>query len=192
MEKMIQLTKNIKVNSSAHILYLYDEIDNYLNNMIAYIKSGLDRNHHLIIIENTTIYTILEERLKKLLSIEEMKSIQHVDNKVFYRRYGDFHIHSILKNFGKLLEPYFNKKINVRTWAHVEWNDQNDISNIIEDYEHSADCCVNNMRLMSVCAYNSSKLNAKLQTSMMKSHEYLMTDLEFVQSSLYKKIKKIG
>lgn len=185
MKVKIQLSKNIQVYSSAHILYLYENIDCYLENIIAYISAGIDRNHHLLIIENTTIYNEVEKRINKLFSNEEKKRIHHIDNYAFYRCYGDFHIHRIVEHFGELLAPYFNKKINIRTWANVEWKDQNDISKKIEEFENIADCSVGEMGLMSVCAYNSSKVNAYLQNAMMRSHEYLMTDKEFVKSSLY-------
>ncbi|RTR36388.1 hypothetical protein EKG37_02185 [Robertmurraya yapensis] len=189
MEKMVQLTKFIQVNSSAHILYLYENTDTYINNLLAYIKTGIDRNHHLIIIENSTIYNLVEARINELFSSEDKNFIHHVDNYLFYRCYGDFHIHSIVEHFGELLDPFLNKKIDVRTWGHVEWKDQDDISKKIEDFENVADCSVNEMGLMSVCAYDSSKVNTHLQTAMMKSHQYLMTDKEFVQSPLYQIIK---
>lgn len=41
MGKTIQLTTNIQVNNSAHILYLYKELETYLNNLIAYIRTGI-------------------------------------------------------------------------------------------------------------------------------------------------------
>jgi hypothetical protein len=188
MGKRIPLNKNIQVKNSAHILYIYDELDCYLENMMAYIREGLDRNHHLLIIENSTIYQSVEKRINDLFSMEEKKCIHYIDNYSFYGCYGDFHIHSIVEHFGELLNPFFNKKLNVRTWAHVEWKDQDDISKKIEKFENTADCSVNEMGLMSVCAYNSSKVTAFLQTAMMRSHEYIMTDREFVKSSLYRKM----
>ncbi len=184
---MIQLTKNIKVEKGAHILYIYDELDIYLDNMIAYIRTGIDRNHHLLILENPTIYNEVEKRIDELFSDKEKKCIHHIDNYSFYRYYGDFHIHSIVNHFGEIIQTFINKNIHVRTWANVELKDMDNISKKIEEYENIADCCVNKMGLMSVCAYNSSMVNAYLQTAMMRSHEYLMTDKEFVKSSLYRK-----
>lgn len=109
--------------------------------------------------------------------MEEKKCIQYVDNYSFYRIYGNFDVQNILLHFSELIEPYFRKQINVRTWAHVEWSDEHDFFNKIEEHENSADCLINKMGLISVCAYNSSKINAKIQTEMMKNHEYLMTNL---------------
>ncbi|WP_227938158.1 MEDS domain-containing protein [Alkalihalobacillus deserti] len=112
--------------------------------------------------------------------------MHHFDNHLFYRYYSDFHIHSIIENFSEILEPFLSENINIRTWAHVEWKKQDDISSKLEEFENLADCSVNEMGLMSVCAYDSSDVSASLQTTMMRSHEYLMTDREFVRSSLYR------
>ncbi|MBM7655279.1 hypothetical protein JOC76_004789 [Neobacillus cucumis] len=187
MTKMFQLSNDLEVSNSAHILYFFEDHNSYLNNMIAYIKAGIERNHHLLIIENKYLYNEAEKKINQLFSKEAQKFIHYIDNYLFYRCYGDFHIHSIVEHFGEILTPFFNEKMNIRTWAHVEWKEQDDISSKLEEFEHLADCSVNESGLMSVCAYSASDVSASLQTGMMKSHEYLMTDQEFVRSSLYRK-----
>jgi len=184
---MIPLTKFVQVPNTAHILYFFDDQSNYIENMIAYIKAGLERDHHLLIIENPAIYRLVEPLLGKFFSDEQLKCIHYIDNYTFYGYYGDFHVHSIVENFGEILQPFFNDTISIRTWAHVEWRKLDDIANKLEEFENLADCSVNGMGLMSVCAYASSDLSASLQTTMMRSHEYLMTDTEFVRSPLYRK-----
>ena len=183
---MIDLTKYLKVNNAAHILYFFEDENSYLNNMIAYIKAGLERNHHLLLIENNSLLNDVQKRINKLLTIEDQKYIHYIDNHYFYCCYGDFHIHSIIEHFSEILTPFINKKINIRTWAHVEWKEQDDIKSKIEEFENVADYRVNDIGLMSVCAYGASDVSASLQTTMMRSHEYLMTDKEFVRSSLYR------
>lgn len=175
------------MNNSAHILYIFEENERYLDNMMAYIKAGIERNHHLIIIENSNLYSEAEKRINELFSIEEKKCIHHIDNYTFYGCHGDFHIHSVVEHFGEVLAPFFDKKINIRTWAHVEWKEQEGIFSKIAEFEHLAEFSVNEMRLMSVCAYTASDVTASLQTKMMRSHEYLMTDTELVRSTLYRK-----
>lgn len=187
MSKIVPLTKYMHLPTEAHILYFFENKTNYIENMMAYIKAGLDRGHHLLIIENPTIYSEVNPWILKLFTDEQRKCIHHMDNHTFYDYYGDFHIHSILKNFDEVLEPFFNHNISIRTWAHVEWKKQDNISAKLEEFENLADCSVNNHGLMSVCAYDASDVTASLQTTMMRSHEYLMTDTELVQSTLYRK-----
>lgn len=187
MSKIVPLTNYMNLPNAAHILYFFENITNYTENMMAYIKAGLDRGHHLLIIENSTIYNEVKPWILKLFTNEQQKCIHHMDNYTFYNYYGDFHIQSILKNFDEVLEPFFSQDISIRTWAHVEWQKQDDISCKIEEFESLADFSVNNNGLMSVCAYDASDVTASLQTTMMRSHEYLMTDTELVQSTLYRK-----
>lgn len=191
MTKMIELTKYQHVSSAAHILYIFEDIHYYLENMMAYIKAGIERNHHLFLIENSTIFSEAEQRIKESFSSEEQERIHHVDNYLFYRCYGDFHIQSIVEHFGEILDPFLKSNITIRTWAHVEWKEQDDISRKLEEFETLADCSVNEMGLMSVCAYAAADISASFQTTMMRSHEYLMTDTEFVRSSLYRKNRMI-
>lgn len=189
MTKFIPLTNYLKLSSPAHILYFYEDMNGYMKNMLAYIKAGIERDHHILLIEKTDIYNRLDLEIKKLFSDEEKKCIHYIDNYTFYRCYGDFHIKSIVKHFGEILTPFFEKEINVRTWANVVWNKEEDMSTTLKTYEQVADSSINAMGLMSVCAYAGSELSASLQNSLMRTHEYLMTDEEFVRSSLYEKTR---
>ncbi|MBP1934434.1 MEDS domain-containing protein [Ammoniphilus resinae] len=184
---MIQLTKFLQVPRSTHILYFFEDIDMYLNNLLAYITAGVKLGHHLLVIENSDIMDQAKTRMNALLSEEEQKLVHYYDNHLYYRCYGEFHIQSILQHFGELVTSFLSKNVNIRTWAHVEWKKQDDISSKLMEFERLADCSVNDMKVMSVCAYSSSDISASFQTTMMRSHEYLMTDKEFVQSPLYRK-----
>lgn len=187
MTKLMQLTEYLQVPNTAHILYFFEDSNSYLNNMIAYIKAGIEQGHHLLIIENTNIFNIAQQRINTLFSSQQQTCIHHMDNYLFYLYYRDFHVHSIVEHFDRILTPFLNEKINIRTWAHVEWKESDDIARQLEQFEKLADCSVNDMGLMSVCAYAASDISASLLTTMMRSHEYIMTDSEFVRSSLYRR-----
>ncbi len=185
LAKMIPLTKFLEVSSASHIVYVYEDKRYYIENLISYIKAGIERDHHLLIIENPTIYQEAEGMISELFSNEQQKRIHYVDNHSFYGYHRDFHVHSIVEHFGKILEPFFKDNIIIRTWAHVEWKNQDGISSKIEEFENLADCSVDEMGIMSVCAYTATDITASLQNTLMRSHEYLMTDKEFVRSTFY-------
>ncbi|SES91920.1 MEDS: MEthanogen/methylotroph, DcmR Sensory domain [Salinibacillus kushneri] len=182
MTNKLFLTKDLQVNNNAHILYIFEDNQCYLENLIAYIHAGIERNHHLIVIEEAALFPEIKKRLQH---DNGQKYVHLIDNQQFYRSYGDFHIHHIVEHFYDILKPFLEKDINIRTWAHVNWKEQNDIVNKLDEFECLADKSVNHMRLMSVCAYNAYDVSANLQTILMRSHEYLMTDQELVPSSLY-------
>lgn len=183
--KIMQLTKKLQVSSGGHILYFYDEVSNYINNALAYVVTGIEQKHHLLIIENRQRYQLLHDKLQAVLSQEQLTKVHFVDNYEFYRMYGDFHCQSIINHFMEILEPFIENQISIRTWAHVEWKEQDDILHKLEEFENAADSSVNAMGLISVCAYNANTAPASLQTIMMRNHEYFMTDKELVRSSLY-------
>ncbi|MBM7572557.1 MEDS domain-containing protein [Aquibacillus albus] len=188
MEKQIELNNYLRVRNTSHILYLFEEKKDYMNNLIAYVKAGIERKHHLLIVENSTMLESIKEETKKIFSIDEQNHIHYFDNHTFYCYYGDFNIHNIVQHFGDIINSFSEKNITVRTWAHVEFDKNKSISKKIQEFEKIANCSVNDLGLMSVCAYNSNDLSAFLHTSLMKSHEYLMTDKEFFRSPLYQGI----
>lgn len=176
----IQLNNHIGIENFSHIFYLYDDIQCYKQNLLSYIKTGISLNQHMVIIEDHIIYN----EVVQLLSLEEQLLVHFIDNFTFYRYYEGFHIEKIVNHFASILNPLLSQELKIRTWANVIWNKDLFI-NSLEEFEEKADCCVNDLRIMSVCAYFSSSLNVNLQTAMMKNHKYLMTDEEFVESTLY-------
>lgn len=180
------MSSSLHLTNAAHILYLFENTEHYFKNLQSYIKTGLKFGHHLLIIENPVTYAEYARTMRQTLSKEELARIHYVDNQTFYRCCGDFHIQSILSHFSEILSPYLNGNISIRTWAHVEWGAQDHILDKLESFEHIADSSVRDMQLMSVCAYDASSIPARLQTSLMQSHQYLMTDSEFVESTLYR------
>jgi ubiquitin C-terminal hydrolase len=190
MKNRLQLTEYLQVSNAAHILYLFEDRNSYLENLIAYLDSGIEHGHHLLIIEKTTIFQEAAQRIDDLFSSEQKKRIHYLDNYLFYRHYGDFDTNKIVEHFREMFKHFLNQRKTIRTWAHVEWNILDDINRQLAEFEETANCCVDDLGIMSVCAYNSSDLSASLQTRLMRSHEYLMTDSEFVRSHLYKKNSK--
>ncbi|MUK87920.1 hypothetical protein GMD78_05845 [Ornithinibacillus sp. L9] len=185
MSKTIPLTRYIEVSSSSHIVYFFENERIYLENLMAYIKTGLEQGQHLIIIEQAEV---LNKALQKMnVSEAGKKYIHHYDNSSFYRSYGDFNIESILNHAMDLIQPFLDEDVDFRTWSHVKWKDQKDIANKLDQYEGLADGCIGEVGYMCVCAYDATNVSAEIQTNLMRSHEYIMTDEEFVHSSLYNK-----
>ncbi|MEN2767899.1 MEDS domain-containing protein [Ornithinibacillus xuwenensis] len=184
---MVRLTKYLEVQNRAHILYFFQAHQCYLQNLEAYIEEGLKRKHHLIVIENPAIYNELEKKFILNLPKEQQAYIHYINNLSYYNYYHSFDIHNIIEKFSGLLDPFLAQNIVMRTWAHVEWMNQDNIIEKLDEFEKLADCAVSDLGIMSVCAYDSYDITAALQTKLMRSHEYLMTDLEIVKSPFYQK-----
>lgn len=184
------LTDFVEVSNSGHILYVYDDMEQYLNNAIAFIHTGINQGHHIIFIDNSDRYQKIIKKLKANRIIETLDRIHYLDNYEFYQLYGNLHGDAIVHHFGKITEPFFKQNVTLRTWAHVEWKEQLDVFNKIKDFECTADQCVNEMGLISVCAYNGQHITGTFHNMLLSNHEYVMTDLKFSKSSLYEYCSK--
>lgn len=180
------LTELLETSNGGHVLYVYDELECYVNKAVAFIVSGIHQGHHIIIIDSQSRYQQIQKKLKDHSDDELLDWIHYVDNYEFYRPYDDFHGHPMIEHFSAILEPLRKQEIPLRTWAHVEWKAQPDIFNKINAFECEADHSVNAMKLFSVCAYDGQHIPASLQNMLLRSHDYHMTDFEFGASSLYK------
>ena len=186
MSDFIPLTKQLQVSNAAHIAYIFKKHNIYMNNLMAYIKSGIDRGHHIIIIENEEIYKEIVKVINNLFSEADQKRIHYINNYEFYRCYEDFNMDSIIESSEKLIQTFSHKQITIRSWARFKWKKQDNIDSLIEEYEKIVDVNINKMKIMVVCAYEASKISASIHMSLMRSHEYIMSDTELVKSSLYR------
>ncbi|RTE11041.1 ATP-binding protein [Paenibacillus whitsoniae] len=186
----INFNKIVKLSNGGHILYIYEDIECYINNAISYIVSGIELNQHILVVDTQERCAKIREKLIKFLSEKDLIMVHFVDNIDFYEINGNFDGESIIQHFSQLLDPFFKNHITIRTWAHVCWEEQDGIVAKLKQFEDRADCCVNDAGLVSVCAYDASTISSSLQLSMMRNHEYVLTDNEFVRSSLYINTKK--
>ncbi|MFD1673185.1 ATP-binding protein [Alicyclobacillus fodiniaquatilis] len=184
-DKIIQLTQDLQLSNGAHILYLYEDPALYLNNAIAYIRTGIEQEHHILLIESSSVFQNIRERLSYFLTKEDLHKVHYMNNEQFYSAYGDFYSKTIVEHFNSISNAYISNHIPLRTWSNVVWKAQDDIVRKLENHERNSDMALQDMRMIGVCAYNSAVLTASLQTMLMRNHEYLMTDTELVRSSLY-------
>jgi len=186
----VKLNEIIELSNGGHILYVYEDIECYVNNAVSYIVSGLEQEHHLLVVDDQERLLLINEKLKNILPEEKLKMVHYTDNFNFYRMHGNFNTEGIVNHFKQILEPFFKHGISIRTWAHVDWKEQNDIASMLKEFEERADCCVQDTGLVSICAYNAHALTASLQMDLMRCHEYFMTDTELTRSCLYRNTKK--
>ena len=186
----VKLNEIIELSNGGHILYVYEDTECYVNNAVSYIVSGLEQEHHLLVVDNRELLLLINQKLENILPEEKLAMVHYTDNFDFYQMHGNFDVESIVNHFEQILEPFFKKDISIRKWAHVDWKEQDNIASILKEFEDRADCCVKDAGLVSVCAYDAHTLTVPLQMDLMRSHEYFMTDKELTRSYLYRNTKK--
>lgn len=183
----IAFTQNTSITNGTHILYTSTDPEKYLENATSFISSGLSLGQAVVFIDEPHIFnTITEQLIHKGYEQEKIASIIFSDRNEFYTNNDIFEIDTVISSFSSLLTPLLQKGIPIRTWAKVKWfANQECFMDLIKQYEINADDFVNEKNTFSICAYDGEELPASLQMEMMKHHQYIMSDNEFVPSSFY-------
>ncbi|MBM7620886.1 hypothetical protein JOC95_002741 [Bacillus tianshenii] len=187
--RLITTKKNFKIEAitDGHVFYRYRDQQVYLNNLIAFISSGLKNNQHILIVESMKNIPKLKREMEKSFSKEQISTVRLVNNFDYYFAGGDFNTQTILDHFQKDITILKNLNPTFRTWAHVEWASDNPDATLLKEYESEADDFVTKENLISVCAYSQASLTPELNSVLEQVHNYVMTDDEFYASSLYRK-----
>lgn len=172
---------------TGHVFYRFECHEAYLNNLSHFIKSGLENNQQVLIIESMRNLPKVQALIDRSVSEENKPSIRLVNNFEYYLAKGDFHTQTILQHFLKDLSTFNHPDSPIRTWAHVEWASSKPDADLLKEFESTADDVVMNAKLLSVCAYANDHLSPDLNTVLEQVHNFVMTDETLLESALYNK-----
>lgn len=178
---------NLTNITEGHVFYRFNDEAFYLDNLVAFIKTGLDRNQHILIVESMKNLPKISEKINSLFTAEQQSAIRLVNNYDYYLSNGDFNTHSIVTHFQKDRSLFKNLNSLIRTWAHVEWVSNEPDAKLLKDFEAHSDNFVILESMVSVCAYSLANLSSSLNEELEKHHKYVMTDVDFFLSSQYEK-----
>ncbi|CAM3421411.1 MULTISPECIES: PAS domain S-box protein [Saccharibacillus] len=183
-ERIMELNRMVNVSAGGHILYLYDDADEYARNAAAYAVSGAQGGGLTIMIDHREQLGHIRALAAPMLSEEERARIVYVDADEFYASHGSFDYKTVVKHSGELLAPYEGNTGGMRTWAQIAWDSEHSVESELEHFEELSERTVHNAGLLSVCAYRSGSLSAALQIKLLRSHDYVMTDDELSDTDL--------
>lgn len=162
--------------TKGHGLYFFKDQELYVSRLVDFVLSGLDRDEYSIIIENDRIIPLITRRLKESLDERKFDKVKFVNNYDFYYAKGDFNVNSIFDYLPNLIDDYSEMDVVIRTWAHVEWRDDHEISQKLILSEQAADVIVSDTELLSVCAYDSERVSIEIETGLLNCHNFLIKD----------------
>ncbi|KAB7667130.1 MEDS domain-containing protein [Bacillus sp. B1-b2] len=165
-------------SQKSHIFYSFEVIEQYIEDAIFFAIHGIKKGEYILFIENDRLFPLIYKKLELKLDKYELEKIHHINSLDFYFFNDDFHTPTIIKYFSNYLSPFLTNNKLIRTWAHVEWGNAKEIIKKIEEFEMEADRFVSEEKLLSVCAYDKGRLSNEMINSLMKSHQYYMTDYE--------------
>lgn len=170
---------------NIHVLYSYDEIEQYIEKLEDFVQSGVSAGEYVILIENQRIYKTLHKKLITRLSEEQMKLVIWVNNFDFYFSSGSYHPPAIYNYFTETVQPLVEEKLLFRSWAHVEWATMEGPLHIIEDLERMVDEAVNELDFPLVCAYEGAKMPDYLRKILLETHPYILVEDQLIVSEAY-------
>ncbi|WP_244671239.1 MEDS domain-containing protein [Bacillus sp. NTK034] len=162
--------------TKGHVLYFFKNQDQYISNVMEFVLSGLERNEYSIIIENDRMTPLIKESLTMKLNKSCLKKVKFINNYDFYYAKGDFRVNSIFDYLPNLIEGYSEQDLTVRSWAHVEWRDELEVSKKLSASEKEADLIVAKTKLLSVCAYDSDRVSQELKESLLFCHNFFVNE----------------
>ncbi|MGJ3195222.1 MEDS domain-containing protein [Peribacillus frigoritolerans] len=180
--KMNQLFEDQK---NVHVLYSYNEMENYIKQVLSYIQDGIMAGDYVILVENDRIYPIIQKELSTRLTKDQMKLLHFVNNFDFYCSSGSYHPPAIEEYFNKTVQPYVENKISFRSWAHVEWATLEEPLHIIEEFERTVDKAVNLLSFPLICAYKGERMPDYLKTILLETHPYVLQDDDIIVCEQY-------
>ncbi|WP_049867884.1 ATP-binding protein [Paenibacillus sp. D9] len=181
----VPLSGMMSISGHGHILYIYENLDRYIQNAVAFVRMGIQQGHQTLIIESVTRYQTIRKLLSRQMDESQLALVHHIDREELYRMDGGFRSGIFMERFSRAVEAYQKHGLLLRTWGNIPLKDVQEISCELDAMEHLADECVDGNGLISVCAYDGRQISAAFQLALLRSHEYHMTDEEFVASSLY-------
>lgn len=183
--KTVNSISSSKKFDKGHVFYRFEDNQFYINNLMGFIKNGLESKQRILIIESMRKLPQIKANIDKEFSHQQKEAIRLVNNFDYYLANGDFHTKTILTHFQEDLSILKIKNTLIRTWTHVEWASEEPDVLLLEEFESTADNFVKEEGMISVCAYAAESLSSTLDTTLQQLHQYIMTDDTFSISPFY-------
>ncbi|WP_366164071.1 MEDS domain-containing protein [Bacillus infantis] len=162
--------------AKGHVLYFFEDYDRYLSNVEDFVITGLKLNEYAVIIENDRWIRKIRNKLCESLEERYLQKVAFINNFDFYYAKGDFRVNSIFDFLPKVLDNYSEENSVIRSWAHVEWRNEEEIQGKLLASEEAADGIVSDSKILSVCAYDSDRASQEFKAGLLTNHNYLLLD----------------
>jgi len=180
-----RLTHICKQGSGTHILYMYNEIDQYMANAVRFIIDGLVNREAVLFVDTEHRIAAMREELESRgFPPERHRNLIFTDSARAYY-VGDRFDGGQAGKLIDLIQPFVEKNEKIRTWGQVLLPDRDVVLEQLRTFEYHSDHFIERTGTISVCAYNGLTTPAYIQNELLKSHNYFMTDTEFSASPLY-------
>ncbi|MBP3950924.1 MEDS domain-containing protein [Bacillus sp. YZJH907-2] len=174
------------VKSTGHILYMFNELDKYIENAVDYIYQGLIKGEKVLFVEEKDVINQIVNRLDEFELEDDYKTnFIYMSSHEFYLNEGELDVERAGNELTGLMRPLLDQGHAVRTWGAVPLPNHESTFDRVRTYECDCDVFISKERMTSVCAYNALTIPAFLQNELFKTHTHFMTDESFSISPLF-------
>ncbi|OLN21124.1 hypothetical protein BTO30_16665, partial [Domibacillus antri] len=159
----------------AHILYVFQNNEAYIENAASFILAGIKSGKPTLIIENDRLWPVIEARLSSFLDHEKRKLFIFVNNYDYYSTV--INIKDPSKNFysNEAYKAYI-QSYTKRVWAHVEWSKNSGFPPYLENFLLLANQSIKKGGHTCVSAYDKLNLTNEAEKMLIKNHDLQLTD----------------
>lgn len=167
------------MKNGAHILYMYNELEKYIEIAYEYIYMGLLNDSIVLFMESEEIITTIKTRLQH----SDLQDFHNRVNNFIYINANEFYVVNKKLNAEKLiklLQPFLKKGASIRTWGNVPLPSNEAMLENIRQYECDCDHFIMNEKVIFVCTYNALITLSYIQNELLKTHTHIMEATEKV------------
>ncbi|MBD7964782.1 MEDS domain-containing protein [Fictibacillus norfolkensis] len=167
-------------SKSVHILFVFNEVDQYVQNAANYLSDELNKGSHVLLVENDRIFPMLLDKLKETVCDQMLLNLKRENTFDFYYEQESFDPDSIFNHFKEAVSPFEEQGKRIVTWGHVEWGKDLD-SNKLICYERKLEKLLKKMSVISVCAFDEDRLSIETKESLVTVHDIYINGNKIVK-----------
>lgn len=169
---------NLQALPKGHGLYFFENQEQYVTRVVDFVISGVEQGEYSIIVENDRLIPLITKRLTESVDESSLEKVKFINNYDFYYAKGDFSVNSIPDFLPSLIDGYSELDVVIRSWAHVEWRVEQEITRKLIVSEQESDTIVAEAKFLAVCAYDFERVSQELIDGLINCHDFIINDKE--------------
>ena len=106
-----------QMEAGSHILYVFHQIDKYINHAVTFILDGLQKDEVILLVDTKESFEkIINEVRKKGYDSTQLQKLIFADNTETYVIGNQFNLDKT-GDLITILNPYYEKGFTIRTWG---------------------------------------------------------------------------
>jgi len=180
----------IKLNSSAHVIFVYKEKEEWLKVVSDFILSSIEKGEKCIFISDDYLDTEIKDKLKidnvKLQELIDKEHLLFLTKKQIYKK--EFNEDQVISNFKKEAKKAKNngyKGLSVTGDISTVLKQKINRKKIINYEKNIDEELFDNYPVKTLCRYNFDEYDVKLLKTIIELHPYIVWEAKLYENPYY-------